>query len=708
MVNTSSGALSVRPDKARDRRTTGGDAAASACKGNTKGAEDSIRLTAALDYAAKHGWHVFPCHTVVDGQCSCGNSACASPGKHPRIKEWQEGSPTDPEQIRRWWTIWSDANIGVATGTASGVVALDVDPRHGGDEALAELVEKYGALPETPESLTGGGGRHILFMDPGGNLRNSVSTLGSGLDIRANGGFIIAPPSLHNSGRRYEWEVTSHPHDVSLAKMPDWMLTLLRAPSPAEPKPGADISADIVEGERNTTLFRIACALRRNGLQEHALHAAIAAMNQHQCKPPLDDKEVERIAASASKDKPGNLSEGADAGAPSASDTTGNGAIAAELAEIRESTFRKKHPESADLRLVQWTNDNTKLTGHVDTIAQELRDRPGGPYIFQRARHLVHIAKGIPGPYGLTRPADAPVIVAVTKDWLYEQASLGVQWAKFDGRSRQLVPLLMPPLITNTLLARGEWNFPRLEGLVTSPTLRPDGTILAAPGYDPAMGLYLDFNGATFPAMPHRPSLADARTALGALQEAVSDFPWQDDAVHFSAALAAILSLVGRFAIEGNVPLFAVRATTRGSGKGLLIDVMCLIGTGRQAPRWPQATEDEEERKRLLTLGLDGDPVVHFDNVTLPFGNAPLDAALTGPTYKDRILGKNESREVPMDAVFFASGNNMSIPRGHGQAGARRSTWTPKWSGPRNAAIFGIRICSGGSGRSALGWSLRR
>src|SRR5262249_47719317 len=115
-----------------------------------------------------------------------------------------------------------------------------------------------------------------------------------------------------------------------------------------------------------------------------------------------------------------------------------------------------------------------------------------------------------------------------------------------------------------------------------------------------------------------------------------------------------------RYAVLGSVPLFAVQSTTRGSGKGLLINAIATIGTGRVAPSWPQVREEDEERKRLLTLGMDGDACIHIDNVTQPLGSAPLDSALTSRVYKDRVLGAHKSEEVPMNAVFFASGNNIT------------------------------------------------
>jgi len=101
---------------------------------------DSKNGTAALAYAARLNWKVFPCYSVGENRvCSCGDMACNSPGKHPRAENGFKAATTDEGIIRQWWTQGPDANIGVATGAASGFDVLDVDPRHGGNESLEDL-----------------------------------------------------------------------------------------------------------------------------------------------------------------------------------------------------------------------------------------------------------------------------------------------------------------------------------------------------------------------------------------------------------------------------------------------------------------------------------------------------------------------------------------------------------------------------------------
>src|SRR5262245_35962911 len=118
-------------------------------------------LDAALAYAAM-GMAVFPAHTITArAGCSCSRAGCGSPGKHPRIKEWQVRATTDPAIIRSWWTRWPDANVCIATGEMSGVLVLDVDARHGGVESLKAFEQQHGPLPPTPTVRTGGDGLHF-------------------------------------------------------------------------------------------------------------------------------------------------------------------------------------------------------------------------------------------------------------------------------------------------------------------------------------------------------------------------------------------------------------------------------------------------------------------------------------------------------------------------------------------------------------------
>ncbi len=174
-------------------------------------------LEAALRYADR-GWPVFP---LAEGS------------KLPKISKANGGhgfhdATLDPEQISRWWTRWPRANIGIRTGPESGLVVLDVDPRHRGDESLEALIEKHGALPDTVAVRTPSGGTHHYFAWPGVELRSNAGVLDDGLDVRAAGGYVAAVPSLVARVGVYDW---LNP-DSQVAPLPGWLLRLLRKPKP--------------------------------------------------------------------------------------------------------------------------------------------------------------------------------------------------------------------------------------------------------------------------------------------------------------------------------------------------------------------------------------------------------------------------------------------------------------------------------------------
>ncbi len=260
---------------------------------------------AALIYAAEHGWRVFPLHSIVDGRCSCGAETCTGtkPGKHPRTTRGCLDATTDLSQIRIWWSQWPDANVGIATG--AGLIVIDIDPRHGGDDGFDDLKTRLGPLPETVEALTGSGGRHVYLSVPEGvTVRNSASQLAPGVDVRGEGGYVVAAPSTHVSGRGYGWELSSRPGEVDVAPAPQaWLDALTRKPKLRVLAGGA--GGDIVEGSRNETLFKRGCSMRAAGFDEPAITAALLSENDSRCNPPLDPAEVKSIAASAARYQPG-------------------------------------------------------------------------------------------------------------------------------------------------------------------------------------------------------------------------------------------------------------------------------------------------------------------------------------------------------------------------------------------------------------------
>lgn len=251
--------------------------------------------SAALAYVER-GWKPIPLWPIVDGRCGCPQPNCEDAGKHPRVK-WRDADP-DPATVEEWWRRWPDSGIGLLTGSRSGLTVLDVDPRHNGDESLHELESKHGELPPTPRVETGSGGEHYYFAQVDG-ARNSASALGEGLDVRGEGGFVVAPPSPHASGGEYCWDV--EPAEAEPAPPPAWLLEdVKKRRNGTAPKIGATIK----HGSQHETLVSLGGSMRRRGMGEAEIVAALKVVNRERCEQPGTDAAMEEIAASVCKYEP--------------------------------------------------------------------------------------------------------------------------------------------------------------------------------------------------------------------------------------------------------------------------------------------------------------------------------------------------------------------------------------------------------------------
>ena len=249
-------------------------------------------LNAALSYAAK-GWPVIPLR-----------------GKKPNSLHGVKDATTEPDIITGWWERWPDANVGIACGAKSFDV-IDIDGQKGENALVAWLNDRgifeegKAALNSTLISLTAKG-KHLCFQSSG-QLKNLVRAA-EDVDIRTDGGYIVAPPSIHpESGKVYAWAPGRGPKDVAPAPFPDWLLQYLQMGSSRGGSLGL-FSEEVIkvkEGERNRTLFRQAASARSRGLGRPAIVAMLQAVNATQCEPPLQDGEVDRIASSAAEYPPG-------------------------------------------------------------------------------------------------------------------------------------------------------------------------------------------------------------------------------------------------------------------------------------------------------------------------------------------------------------------------------------------------------------------
>jgi hypothetical protein len=250
----------------------------------------SDTISQALAYAAR-GWPVFPCGWQGERR------------KQPLTQRGFLDASRDPSVIETWWCRWPEANIGLPTGAVSNFDALDIDPRHGGDESLAALEAEHGALPFTIRAFTGGGGNHVLFRHRSG-ITNARGGLPAGIDVRGDGGYILAAPSVHPSGRVYAWDADAHPDETELAGWPEWLFALIltapfRRRAPELPESWRRLVADgVSEGRRNEAIARLAGHLLRKYIDPYVALDLCRAWNICRCCPPLPDHEVTRTVES--------------------------------------------------------------------------------------------------------------------------------------------------------------------------------------------------------------------------------------------------------------------------------------------------------------------------------------------------------------------------------------------------------------------------
>lgn len=245
----------------------------------------SEMLDAATQYA-ELGYAVFP---------------CISGDKKPLTEHGCRDASLDIERITEWWTAWPGANVAIAT---DGLVVIDVDGDR--NDWLTNEPERLLELAQAPLALTPSGGRHYVFRAPQGRrYRGSAGRLAPKVDIRADGNYIVVAPSVLAGGKRYQW---INPHDVPIESLPEppaWLLAALdEAHAPTSPDTKQVTGNPIPSGQRNSALTRLAGAMRRNGMSQAELAAALHRANVDRCQPPLDAEEVDRIAASVARYEP--------------------------------------------------------------------------------------------------------------------------------------------------------------------------------------------------------------------------------------------------------------------------------------------------------------------------------------------------------------------------------------------------------------------
>jgi hypothetical protein len=230
---------------------------------------------------ANRGLHIFPCRPR---------------DKRPATARGFLDATTDARIIERWWQQEPRCNVAVATGAASGIMVLDVDDLDAEAE-LRKLETAHGALPPTVESITARG-RHLFFKWPGRDIRSSAGKIAPGVDVRGTNGYIVAPPSVHPSGRHYCWSVDSA---SAFAPAPDWLLDIIAAPKEAATPPIAwadHVRDGAGKGCRNDSMARLVGHLLHRRVDPLTTLEIALAVNDARYRPPLPRAEVVRVVDS--------------------------------------------------------------------------------------------------------------------------------------------------------------------------------------------------------------------------------------------------------------------------------------------------------------------------------------------------------------------------------------------------------------------------
>lgn len=583
---------------------------------------------AALEYL-RRGWVVVP--------MARGTKA---PGKG-----WSEQRLV-AEDIPR--VFGSGENLGLLVGPASGDLAdVDLDC----EEALP-LARDF--LPPTTRihGRKSNPRSHYWYRAPGAPYLKLDDPLMKGkeaclVELRAGSEAhqTLVPPSIHPSGEPYLWDEAGDPELVDAADLTAAVRRIAAGALLARYWPG--------DGARDDAALALCGWLTRSGWKTVEVDLFVQAV----AKAAGDEEWVSRGKGAAAAAR---LGSGRHVrGFPSVAERFDR-KVVGKVEEWLGLTFQAAATPAGAIII------STDAEAVGDAAVAALAQTPG---LYQRAGQLCQVVRDAAAPKGVARQVGSPRILTIAEARLHELMASAAKWVRRtrtpseEGESKVVdVKSLPPGWAVRAVLARGEWpGVPALLGVVEVPVLRRDGTILQATGYDTSTGLLYAPPGDLTLDLPPEPTKRDAEAAAAALQEVVADFPFAD-AASCAAWLAAVLTPLARFALDGPAPLFLIDKNVRGAGGSLLADAAGLIVTGRKLTRVAAPSDDAEMEKRITALALDGDLVVLLDNVSGAFGWSSLDAALTGTSWNARILGASKmTGRLDLQATWLATGNNVQI-----------------------------------------------
>ena len=590
-------------------------------------------LDAALEYA-RNGIPVFPCNPL---------------DKKPLTPNGFKDATTNEAQIRTWWQRWPNAMIGAPTGSASGMWVVDTDKnpikKIDGEATLAQLVVQHSEIPKTLMTITPRGGKHRIFTwNSSVEIRNSASKIGPGIDVRGEGGYVCLPPSRNANGGVYRWDTVDGGAQAVLA--PDWLIELARRKVSAWARAALDYECKTV-------------AAAQAGMRNTTLNTAAFNLYQIVAGGRLDEEEVhDRLFEAAQA-----CGLVADDGAAAVEATIASGAQAGRAQPRSQPRPRAPLGPRPVIQIVD--GQRPRILDEVESALLT-----SGLPIFSRGNLLVEpVAETMLAADG--RQTVAAQLCELCPDSLTNMAAEAATFQKYSRKHKGWIDIDPPVHIMRGMLTKARARkFPRVSGIITTPTLRSDGSLLNEPGYDPDTQLYL-LPTFQLPPIPEQPSKDEARVALEKLTDLLSEFSFKgtkgdqqkderEKRLNRSIALSGLLTALVRGSLP-TAPMHLVRAHAPATGKSHLVDTFAMIATGRPCPVITALKNMEETEKRLSSMILGGVPIFSLDNAEHDLSGELLCQITERPIVNLRILGRSEMPTCECHAAVFGTGNNITL-----------------------------------------------
>lgn len=570
------------------------------------------------------------------------------PAKQKRPNyEWGEPRSWSREDVEDAFS--GSSNVGIALGGRSGgLIDLDLDC----PEAVHFSENLLGHLPSFGRK--GSPSSHRLVKCTTTKNRWAFSLLGSLkervgkdrstlLEIRSSNHQTMFPPSIHPSGETVEWE--SRFEDIPQMEQTELLkrcglLAALCVFAKFYPREA---------GERDEICMMLASTLLQAGHLPEDVDRMVMGIASY-----AQDEEATKRGGKALQSQQRKQEGKSTWGLPELCKRLG---IEEQESKLREWLGMESFGMVDDGRPTIMVEPGKK---HLEVDQAEAALLASDIGVYQRGDSLVRVVT-LPKSsvdFGISRSGGVILVREVKKPWLLEKFGIVANWGRRN--KKKAVPIDPPHGHADTLLAReGEWNAPVLTGIVATPTLRGDMTLIQKPGYDETTGLLYDPGDIQFPEIPDQPTKEDARAALETILNPFREFVFagREDR---SVLLAAILTSVVR-RILPSAPLFAIDAPTAGSGKSLMVELIGIIATGHKPAMMSQGKSPEEDEKRLSSVLMAGDAIIVIDNCDRALGGDTLCTILTQEVFRARVLGKSETPQLLTNVLVMATGNNLTI-----------------------------------------------